>query len=406
MVTNKTSCDILHTNSSSQEARELSKIIQPHTSYIIMSTSLMRSILPALLILFFGPWSDKYGRKPLILIGNFVPLCKYIILCTLSSFDANPWLYLLPYVPTALLGSGLLLATNCYVSDTTHPEKRAWRLACLQTCVHVGLVIGTLIGPFIYKQLGYTYLFIIAAFSSLSSLLYVVFVVPESVKNESNKKWGNPFDLSLVKQLVLTCTKKRDGLNRGMLWSCLLVLSLSKILTNGHTNIIYLFVNAKLGWDVVRYSMFHSFSMVITIIGTFGGVKVMKHYIGFLDISIILVGSLSGFLSTMCLSFVTKSWHMYLEVCLGVFIGVIVPTTRSLISSSAPVDDTGKVFSLVSFVDTLLPLGSAPLYSLLYSSYISVYPSPVYLMTSGIFMSMIFVSIFIYLKYFKEKSLN
>lgn len=161
-------------------------------------------------------------------------------------------------------------------------------------------------------------------------------------------------------------------------------------------------------------------------------------FTGFLDISIILVGSLSGFLSTMCLSFVTKSWHMYLEVCLGVFIGVIVPTTRSLISSSAPVDDTGikiyyhvnysliiennihcqnlvlnlvlfflgKVFSLVSFVDTLLPLGSAPLYSLLYSSYISVYPSPVYLMTSGIFMSMIFVSIFIYLKYFKEKSLN
>lgn len=119
-------------------------------------------------------------------VFSLVPLCKYIILCTLSSFDANPWLYLLPYVPTALLGSGLLLATNCYVSDTTHPEKRAWRLACLQTCVHVGLVIGTLIGPFIYKQLGYTYLFIIAAFSSLSSLLYVVFVVPESVKNESN----------------------------------------------------------------------------------------------------------------------------------------------------------------------------------------------------------------------------
>ncbi|XP_057320087.1 proton-coupled folate transporter-like isoform X2 [Microplitis mediator] len=402
MATNKTSCDILHTNSSSQEARDLNKIIQPHASYIIMSTSLIKSILPALLILFFGPWSDKYGRKPLILIGHFVPLCKFIILCILSSFDTNPWLYLLAYVPTALLGSVLLLATTCYVSDTTHPEKRAWHLACIQACVQGGQLIGTFTGAFIFKQIGYTYLFTIAALISISSVVYVVFVVPESIKNNSNEKWGNPFNLSSVKQLVLTCTTKRDGLNRGLLWSCLIILSLFRIFNNGNTNVIYLFVKAHLGWDIVQYSMFNSLSIVIAIIGTFGGVKVMKHYIGLTDVNMIILGSLSGFSAAMCISFTTKSWHMYLEVCLGFFIGIILPTTRSLLSKSAPKDDSGKVFSLMSFLDVVLPLGSAPLYSLLYSSYLSVYPSPVYLMSSGIFILIISVSILIHLKYIKE----
>ncbi|XP_014296110.1 proton-coupled folate transporter [Microplitis demolitor] len=404
MVTNKTSCDILHTNSSSQEARELSKIIQPHASYIIIGRSLIKGILPALLILFLGPWSDKYGRKPLIIAGYFVPLCRYIILFILSNFDANPWLYLLAYIPTALFGSGLLLATICYISDSTEPDKRAWRLACLQTCVKTGLVIGTFIGPLIFQKLGYTFLFIIAALLCLISLLYAVFMVPESVQNDSEKKWGNPFDFSLVKQLVLTCTKKREGLNRGMLWSCLAVLSLYKITFHGNSDISYLFANAKLGWNVVQYSMFSSVSMVLSIVGTFAGLKIMKDYIGLTDITGALIGCLSGFSASLCLSLVTESWHMYLEVCLGIFIGVILPTTRSLISRSAPADDLGKVFSLVTFVDTLLPLGSAPLYTLLYSSYMSVYPLPVYLLTSGIYFLLIIIIITINFKFIRDKS--
>lgn len=136
----------------------------------------------------------------------------------------------------------------------------------------------------------------------------------------------------------------------------------------------------------------------------------------------------------MCISITTKDWHMWLFACLGIFMGVIVPTSRTIITESAPPNDSGKIFilnnkksfffflnyqyyidvyffigktfSLVTFLDTILPLGSSPFYSLLYSSYITTYPSPVYLMTAGIFALMFFVVIFIYLKYSEEKSLD
>ncbi|XP_057320094.1 tetracycline resistance protein, class D-like isoform X2 [Microplitis mediator] len=392
---NESTCDILHTNSSSEEARELNKIVQPHASYIIMCKLLIESILPAIFILFLGPWSDKYGRKPLLTVGYFALMCNSIIISILSYADSNPWMFLSASIPSALLGSGLLLATYCYISDTTEDDKRAWSLACLETCRTIGLVVGTLVGPLIFQKSSYSLLFIISASLYLTSLLYVLFLVPETIRNESNK-WGNPFDFSLVKQLILTCIKKRDGLNRGLLWSCLFILSLFTIIINGYMNIAYLFATAKFGWNTIEFSIYSSVSMLLSIVGTFGGLKVMRDYIG----------CLSGFAAGIVYSLSLKPWQMYLGICFGMCAGIVLPTTQSIMSKSAPIDDLGKVFSLVTFMETILPLGSAPLYSLVYSSSISVYPSPVYILTSGIFFLMIIINIIVNVKFIRHESFH
>lgn len=95
-------------------------------------------------------------------------------------------MFLLSSVPTAFLDCGLVLATICYVSDITEPDKRATRLTYLQLSTKIGLVIGVLIGPMIFKKFGYMFLFIIAAISSSLALFYVIVLVPESVKNKSD----------------------------------------------------------------------------------------------------------------------------------------------------------------------------------------------------------------------------
>lgn len=66
---NKTECLILHNNSSSKEALRINSMVQPYASLIVMGKSFMESISPSLLSLFLGPWSDKYGRKPVMLSG-------------------------------------------------------------------------------------------------------------------------------------------------------------------------------------------------------------------------------------------------------------------------------------------------------------------------------------------------
>lgn len=71
---NYSSCDILQTDSSSQVAKDLQKLTHSYASDIILCKTLIEGVLPAALSLFMGPWSDKHGRKPIILsvlIGEF-----------------------------------------------------------------------------------------------------------------------------------------------------------------------------------------------------------------------------------------------------------------------------------------------------------------------------------------------
>lgn len=58
-----TNCSQLNTNNGTEE---IEKKIQPKVAEIIMATNLMHSIIPAIMSLFLGPWTDKYGRKKII----------------------------------------------------------------------------------------------------------------------------------------------------------------------------------------------------------------------------------------------------------------------------------------------------------------------------------------------------
>ena len=59
-------CEILHTNSSSEEAKSLAEKIHPQIATLMILKSIIESALPTLLSLFFGPWSDIAGRKVII----------------------------------------------------------------------------------------------------------------------------------------------------------------------------------------------------------------------------------------------------------------------------------------------------------------------------------------------------
>lgn len=75
----------------------------------MMTSSLINSIIPAVMSLFIGPWSDKFGRKAVIcatFAGFTVSLASFGALSYMSDLlpMVNPWLYLLPYIPVIVTG--------------------------------------------------------------------------------------------------------------------------------------------------------------------------------------------------------------------------------------------------------------------------------------------------------------
>ncbi|XP_011634456.1 proton-coupled folate transporter-like isoform X2 [Pogonomyrmex barbatus] len=359
MKINKTECDILHNNSSSEEALRINSIVQPYTGLILMGKSFIESIFPTILTLFLGPWSDKYGRKP-ILISVYIGGT-----------------------------SALMLASVCYITDITSDNERAWHLAWLDVLISVGLLIGLLSGPLIFKAYGYAAVFGTVTVICILTTLYIFFI-PETIQNEISSK--KIFNFKFIKDIYDTCIKKRDGFDRLLVWSCIACLILQLIIIQGSSSIGFLFASARLGWTVEEYSTYVALNIMITVLGTMFGVKLIPKYTGLPEAIIAIISVISALGSTITGAFAWKSWHMYLAMIIGMFGDISRSMVRAILSKAVPAQDIGKVFSLAMSLETLIPFAATSLYTLLYSHYMPpIYPLPAgflsaifYVLTIGI----------------------
>ncbi|XP_029040266.1 proton-coupled folate transporter-like [Osmia bicornis bicornis] len=393
---NKTECLLLHKNSSCTEALKIDEQVQPKASLILMSKSFIESIIPALLSLFLGPWSDLYGRKLIILSGYAGKSLTYFILSIMTIYDISPWFLLIAYIPYAFSGgfSIILLGTICYICDISNEQERGWQLAWMEALISIGVLTGILAGPVIFQAYGYVAVFGSAAVCCVLAGLHIYFLVPETIYNRNSITLGTMFDIHLVKRLINTCIQKREGFNRYIVWCCITSIILMVVVLEGEMTIGFLFVNARLGWDVNTYSIYVATNIILKILGILIGVKILVVFGGLSEEVTAILSLFSSLSSSIVESFTLKSWHMYLSAVVGMFSGVASPMIRTTLSKSVPPEDNGKVFSMTVSIETLTPFLASSLYSIIYSYFMPpIYPVPVWFVSVGIFIIVIFLLI-------------
>ncbi len=125
-----------------------------------------------------GVLSDRYGRRPLVLLSNFGLGVDYVVMALAPTLA---WLFV------GRLVSGITSASfstaTAYIADVTPPEKRAARFGMLGAAFGLGFIVGPAVGG----ALGNVSLrlpFWVAAGLSLANTAYGVFVLPESLPKE------------------------------------------------------------------------------------------------------------------------------------------------------------------------------------------------------------------------------
>lgn len=149
---NETDCNQLGQGEESEHLAEIERAVQTYAAKVFMCRAILENIVPALFSLFIGPWSDKYGRKPvlmcsfagiiaipcpnrasfywcMIISGYFFVYAANAITSYISSYsEVSPWYYLLAYIPVSLCGGTCALITVlfCYINDKNAGKNRGF----------------------------------------------------------------------------------------------------------------------------------------------------------------------------------------------------------------------------------------------------------------------------------------
>jgi DHA1 family tetracycline resistance protein-like MFS transporter len=134
-----------------------------------------------------GALSDRYGRRPVVLLSNFGLAFDYVLMALAPSLG---WLFL------GRLISGITAASvatsYAYIADVTAPEKRAAAFGLLGAAFGAGFVLGPAIGGLL-GGLDPRLPFWLAAGFSFANALYGLFILPESLPRERRApfRWQN-----------------------------------------------------------------------------------------------------------------------------------------------------------------------------------------------------------------------
>ena len=125
-----------------------------------------------------GSLSDRFGRRPVILLSNFGLGADYVLMAAAPSLE---WLF----VGRVISGitSSSFSAAAAYIADVTAPEERAAKFGMLGAAFGVGFIVGPTVGGLL-AGISLRAPFWAAACLSLANFTYGFFILPESLPSE------------------------------------------------------------------------------------------------------------------------------------------------------------------------------------------------------------------------------
>jgi DHA1 family tetracycline resistance protein-like MFS transporter len=122
-----------------------------------------------------GSLSDRFGRRPIILLSNFGTGVDYVVMALAPTIG---WLFLGRSISGITTSS--ISTAFAYIADSTTPQKRAAGFGLMGAAFSVGFVLGPTLGG-ILGDTDPRLPFWVAAGLSLANFAYGYFVLPESL---------------------------------------------------------------------------------------------------------------------------------------------------------------------------------------------------------------------------------
>ncbi|HEY2121785.1 MAG TPA: TCR/Tet family MFS transporter [Candidatus Acidoferrum sp.] len=303
------------------------------TGYFAFAWATMQFLFSPVL----GAWSDRYGRRPVILLSCLGLGLDYIFMALAPSLR---WLFV-GRIISGITTSNVSTAF-AYIADVTPAENRAKRYGMLGAAFGLGFVIGPAVGGL----LGHYSLrapFWAAAGLSLANFLYGLFVLPESLPAEKRAKsaWhmANPLGaLSLL----------RSNVELGWLS---VITTIHYLAHQSLPSVFVLYTEYRYGWTEREVGL--ALAAVGICAAVVSGGMVGPYVKKFGERSSLLSGLLFGVLGFAGMALAPKSLAMFAAIPFIALWGVASPAMQSLMSQHVDPSSQGKLQGAINSLRAL-----------------------------------------------------
>ncbi|HUL35976.1 MAG TPA: TCR/Tet family MFS transporter [Candidatus Eisenbacteria bacterium] len=321
------------------------------TGYFAFAWAAMQFLFSPLL----GAWSDRFGRRPIILISCLGLGLDYIVMALAPTLR---WLFL-GRIISGITTSNVSTAF-AYIADVTTPAERAKKYGLLGAAFGLGFVIGPAVGGL----LGHYSLrapFWAAAGLSLVNFLYGIFVLPESLPVEKRAKSAWQMANPLGSLALLRSNSVLSGLS--------VVATLYYLAHQALPSVFVLYTEYRYGWNERTVGLV--LGMIGICIASVSGGLVGPYVKKFGERWSLASGLFFGTLGFAGFAAASQSWALLAAIPFIALWGVSGPSMQSLMSQMVDPSSQGKLQGAINSLRALTGMAGPLLFTQVFSEAIA-----------------------------------
>lgn len=274
-----------------------------------------------------GNLSDKYGRRPILLLSLLGLGIDYIFLALAPTIG---WLFV-GRIIAGIAGASFTTAT-AYIADISTAENRAKNFGMVGAAFGLGFILGPVIGGFL-GNFGVRIPFVVAAVLSLINTMYGYFVLPESLAPENRR----PLDYKKIIPIASLVQLKKYTAVAGLFVSFFLIY----LAANAVQSTWSFFTIKQFNWSPKMIGI--SLGLVGLLVGAVQGglIRIVNPILG--NKKSIYIGIAFYAIGLLLFAFANSSWMMFVFLvpyCLG---GICGPALQAIISGQVPANEQGEL---------------------------------------------------------------
>ena len=320
-----------------------------------------------------GTLSDRFGRRPVLLVSTLLTAASYGLAALAPSLA---WLY----VARALggIGGATVGVANAYIADVSTPENRARNFGLAGAAFGLGLIIGPAVGGLL-GQYGLRLPYLVAASLAVLNFLYGLWVLPES------RQRGNvPVMLgSLVPLRALGVLGRFPGLP--VLAAVIVCMNVAQQFL---TSTWVLHGTVRYGWTPGTNGL----SLAVAgVLGAFVQIALLPHVLRRLgSVRTVTLGILVGVIGNVLYGLSSQPWMLFVALPIGALAGVAPPALQALIAGRTAPQAQGAVQGALGGLGSLCAI-AAPLVSTAVFSHFSAPKARMYVPGVAFFAAALFL---------------